>query len=54
MEKWEDKLLERAREIRRHGHGKLEMAVSTHKKLTKIKIEAGEAYLFLIEEHKQL
>lgn len=49
MDEWEEKLLERARDIRKHGHGELNMIVSTHKQLTKIMIKAGEAWLFFVE-----
>ena len=49
MEKWELKLLERAREIVKHGHGELNVTVAMHKQFTKIAIKAGEAWLFIVD-----
>lgn len=49
LQSWEEKLLERARQILDHGHGKMQFGVSTHKKESRVSIEAGETYLYIID-----
>lgn len=50
VENWEEKLLERAREIIKHGKGELTLYAEESKGKTKVLIKAGESWKYIIEK----
>jgi len=51
-QKWEERLLERARKIVQHGHGEMTMTAVESKGKTKIIIKAGEHWMYWVEVQK--
>lgn len=50
--RWEERLLQEAKQIVRHGEGKLELTVLPRKDKVSVRIVAGRSWSYLVENEE--